>query len=340
MERKVSVIVPVYNVEKYLEKCVKSILDQDYTQLEIILVDDGSTDKCGEICDRLANLDARIKVIHKKNGGLSEARNYGIDMATGDYLVFIDSDDFIHKSYISVLLQTVLCTKADMAICNFTQVKEDQVIEDQEIVFDKYNVHVYRGTEKFDRLYSDNLRTVVAWNKIYARHLFAQLRYPHGKLQEDEFVIHRLLYMADQVAYIDSALYFYVQRSSSIMSIISLKNIHDGYDALLEREKFFLSKGLTKAYIQNLGNQLFYATHYYDYIKVKYHDKPLLHLFKQNIGKRIHNKDLKSVLGQRYYAEFALFQKCPRLYYYMKQGEETVSFSRKILEKLINVIFR
>lgn len=340
MEKTVSVIVPVYNVEKYLHKCIKSILEQDYFMLEIILVDDGSTDKSGEICDIMANTDARIKVIHKKNGGLSDARNHGIDIATGEYLVFVDSDDYIHQSYVRILLQAVEHTDSDIAVCNFKEVVEGQDLENTDISLDNKDIKVYSGTEKNDRLFYDNLKTVVAWNKIYAKHLFTHLRYPVGRIHEDEYVIHHLLHMAKKIAYIDKVLYFYLQRNNSIMSTFSLKSVMDGYDALQERQKFWLETKQTQAYVQNLANQLFFATGRHKSVNTKYHDKALLKLLQKNIGNQIKNDDLKTLLGQYNYSLFVLFQKHPRLYYYLRENDNSKSLLKKILEKIIQIMYR
>ena len=204
----ISVIVPIYKVEAYLKKCIKSIQNQTYSNLEIILVDDGSPDGCGAICDRYAKEDTRIRVIHKENGGLSDARNKGLDIATGEYILFVDSDDYIHPQMVEILLQHLEVVDADMAVCGFKTVEENE-----EVIFDCFDIcetagrekktevvgidagEVFEGQAVMNNLQYKNLLTVVAWNKLYKAELFAELRYPKGRVQEDEFLVHHILHL-------------------------------------------------------------------------------------------------------------------------------------------------
>lgn len=235
---KISVIIPVYRVEAYLEKCILSVSAQSYPELEIILVDDGSPDNCGAICDRYALQDTRIRVIHQKNRGLSGARNAGLDEASGSYILFVDSDDFIHPDMIRVLYENMRETKADISVCGFLPVKDGEEVnfntqEEQER-------KVFEGEEVMHCLQYRNLLTVVAWNKLYKRSLFEQLRYPERKIHEDEFLIHRLLDMCDRIVFTDRKLYYYLQRGGSIMGTLNWKSVEDGWQAYEERLIFLL----------------------------------------------------------------------------------------------------
>ncbi len=212
----VSVIVPIYNVEKYLSKCIDSIIAQKYTNLEILLVDDGSPDQSGEIAEEYAKKDERIHVIHKNNGGLSDARNAGIEVALGDYLVFIDSDDYVHPEMISRMMDAVKSTSSDMAVCGVKSVEENNgdieecengeitVIDDMDKRIDYF----------FEKHYTE---FTVAWNKLYPASFFKEIRYPYGKIHEDEFTTWKILEMADRIVFLGESLYYYVQRNSSIM---------------------------------------------------------------------------------------------------------------------------
>lgn len=224
----ISVIVPVYNVESYLERCILSIVNQHYEHLEIILVDDGSKDGCPIICDKWADKDKRIKVIHKKNGGLSDARNVGIEAATGDYLLFVDSDDYIELTMCDRLLTAIENTEADIAVCNlfWDYPKHKKVDKLQQMDGDV--VPKTRILEEY--FLRSSVAMVVAWNKLYRRKLFfttENIRYPVGRLHEDEFTSYRLLYTADKTVFIDAPLYHYVQRDNSIMTKYGERNFHD-----------------------------------------------------------------------------------------------------------------
>ncbi len=239
MEELVSVIVPIYNVEEYLPKCVDSIIAQKYTNLEILLIDDGSPDRSGEIADSYAEKDKRIHVIHKKNGGLSDARNAGIDVALGDYLVFIDSDDYVHSEMISRMMEAVKNTSSDMAVCAVKSVKENEMLtSDSEI--GNYEITVIERMEKRTEYFFEKhcVEFNVAWNKLYPARFFKKIRYPFGKIHEDEFTTWKILEMAERVVYIGEPLYFYVQRETSIMGEkFSMKRFMrlEAYDERIDR---------------------------------------------------------------------------------------------------------
>ncbi len=239
MERLISVVVPVYNVEEYLEKCVKSIINQTYRNLEVILVDDGATDHSGELCDKYAAMDARIRVVHKKNGGLSDARNAGIDVATGEYLAFVDSDDFIHPKMYETMVKIMEKEQAEMAICKIAHVKDDAAINhslsipvtSKKLVSGKDLQNMY-----FDNKYAQMV--VVAWNKIYKREYFEEIRYPKGKIHEDEYTTYKITYPCSRISLIDAPFYYYVTRDTSIMGSFNEKRF-DLLKSYMERMQYF-----------------------------------------------------------------------------------------------------
>lgn len=213
----VSVIVPVYNVELYIEKSVASIMKQTYKSIEIILVDDGATDSSGELCDQYARLDDRIKVIHKKNGGLSSARNAGIDIAKGEYLVFVDSDDMIHPQMIEVLYQTARRYDCKLAICDFQKTNTLDVVSAE---VKDYSIIQYTTQQLFSEYYNDPMypKIVVAWNKLYHYSIFEELRYENGKIHEDEFLIIEMISKVEKAVFIQVPFYYYFMRDDSIMN--------------------------------------------------------------------------------------------------------------------------
>ena len=212
MNDKISVIVPVYNVENYLSKCVESILAQTYKNIEIILVDDGSTDNSGKICDIFSQQDDRIKVIHKKNGGVSDARNMALDVATGNYLSFVDGDDFIAEDMLEVLYLNMLQNEAQVAVCHIIH------SEDLNYKFENKSnkVTIYDRCEAIKAIYTDTNFWCYPCNKMYKKSLFDGIRFPTGKVYEDSFTTYKLLWKCDKVAYTERELYFYYKRPGSI----------------------------------------------------------------------------------------------------------------------------
>ena len=239
----VSVIVPVYKVEKYIKKCLNSIINQTYKNLEIILVDDGSPDKCPEICDEYAKKDNRIMVIHKNNGGLSDARNAGLDIASGKYVTFIDSDDYIAVDYIEKLYRALVDNGADMSLCSFIFVDDNCSVITERQNDSPIADECISGLDIIKKLnQSHGGYYVVSVCKLYSIHLFDNLRFRLGKIHEDEFMIHHVLYRCKRVAAIAQPLYFYLQRSGSIMNeIIAYKQL-DICEAFLDRAEFLEDK--------------------------------------------------------------------------------------------------
>ena len=218
-EPKISVIVPVYKVEPYLRKCLDSIVNQTYRNLEIILVDDGSPDNCGAICDEYAAKDQRVRVIHKANGGLSSARNAALEIATGAYIGFVDSDDWIEVKMFEVLLSGLQTAGADISVCGHYEEYKSHRKEftwPKQLVLDKE-----RALEKL--LQNDQMKNLV-WDKLFCRNLFDNIRFPEGKTFEDMAIMHWLFLQAEKVVCLPNALYHYLQRSGSIVDDASLGN--------------------------------------------------------------------------------------------------------------------
>ena len=206
-----SIIVPVYDVERYLPKCIDSILAQTFTDFELILVEDGSPDNCPALCDAAAAKDARIRVIHQKNGGLSAARNAGLDAARGEWIGFVDSDDYIAPEMYEVLYKAVQRTGADLALCDYAEVDETGALCPPMHI--SLAEQVFTGRELLKNATDSTIQP--AWNKLYRRDVFAQLRYPEGKLNED---LSEVCLQIQKAVVVPKALYYYVQRGGSIMS--------------------------------------------------------------------------------------------------------------------------
>ncbi len=278
----ISIIVPIYNVEEYLCRCIDSILNQSYKNFELILVDDGSPDNCPKICDAYAKRDHRIIVIHKKNGGLSDARNYGIEIAKGKFLIFIDSDDFIHSKYVEKMYLIQKETKSDLVICGYNTVVSMDDIDFKQEFSNQYKIVTPK--QAINQIYSDipynGLIIVVAWNKLYKRELFKNIRYPFGKISEDNFVIVDILEQCEKIAISEDKMYYYVISENSITrSKYSIKNF-DLLDAMELRTDKIIKYGneVYKKHINYYLNQI-----YIDYYRTS--DK----LLRNMLRKRLHD---------------------------------------------------
>lgn len=213
----VSIVVPVYNVEAYLEKCIDSIVNQTYKNFEIFLVDDGSTDASSSICDAYAERDGRISVIHKKNGGLSDARNAGIEVARGDFILFVDSDDYIEVDTVDYLLGLALKNCAEIVVASHKIVYGDEQIKQRKN--DLYDsVQVLTPIHAFnDALYGKKL-SLHAWGKLYRRSLFNDVRFPKGRLYEDAGTTYKIIEKSQRVIVSSAKKYYYLQRRGSIIN--------------------------------------------------------------------------------------------------------------------------
>ena len=234
----VSVIVPVHKVEEYLCDCVDSILAQSFNDFELILVDDGSPDNCSIICDEYAEKDNRIVVIHQKNGGLSAARNAGIDISKGKYITFIDSDDLVSNTYLDTLYRGIIDNECDISVCQYVLFKNRNEIIDND--FHKENIEIKHSKEAVIDLYN-GLISVSACMKLYKSELFSEIRFPKGKLHEDQAVVPLLMYNSSYIFITDSKLYFYRSRNDSIMHGFSI-NRYDDLIAIDSCISFFQNK--------------------------------------------------------------------------------------------------
>lgn len=214
----VSIIVPVFNTEEYLEKCIGSILDQSFTGLELILVNDGSTDSSLDICKKYAEIDKRIKIIHKKNGGAAQARNIAIEQSQGEYITFVDSDDYIHADFIKTLLENAKNKNADISACNyFCLYNEKQIIEraNKPAIKDFDNIEAVR-----DLLLENSTLETILCNKLFKRSLFIDnnLKLIEGEIYEDTRLLYKLAYFSKSITFINRPLYYYLQRDGSVMN--------------------------------------------------------------------------------------------------------------------------
>ena len=254
----VSVIVPVYNVEKYLHRCVDSILAQMFTDFELILVDDGSTDNCGAICDEYAQKDSRVHVIHQENSGLSAARNAGIDWVCGsrdsEWLCFVDSDDWVHPRMLEYLYHAVQETMAKICACNYVSVTKYEQPNDLE-----YMKPILKDGLDF---YSENyIAGVLASNKIYHKSVFEEERYPIARIHEDEYISFKLLYRAGKIAWLNIPLYNYFQNNNGITKqAFSLARLNRIW-ALEEQHIFFESIG--RGDLIRITEEKMLGTYYY-----------------------------------------------------------------------------
>ncbi len=227
----ISIIIPVYKVEKYLEKCIQSVINQTYENLQIILVDDGSPDNCGKICDEYAQKDHRIEVIHKSNGGLSDARNKGLEMAKGEYIGFVDSDDYIEADMYEVLYNLLKQYNADVSICNFYTVSQGKI----SIKNADNGINEYNRIEILKEILLDKNIQSYAWNKLYKKELFDEIKYPIGKKYEDIGTTFYLLEKCNKVVVTGKSEYYYINRQDSIVNNVTESTITDYIELIIQR---------------------------------------------------------------------------------------------------------
>ena len=235
----ISVIVPIYKVEDYLKRCIDSIINQTYKNLEVILVDDGSPDNCPQICDDYAKQDTRIKVIHKENGGLSDARNAGMQIATGEYISFIDSDDYVDVDMLNILLDVMVQNDCEIAQCGTVRFNDGEIAISNKV---DYKVKVYNNKEALKELINDGHFVQTVWNKLYKAEVALKLPFRKGKLNEDEFWTYIVFAESKKIAEVTADIYFYLQRSTSIMGEnYSIRRL-DALEAKAERQEYLQEK--------------------------------------------------------------------------------------------------
>lgn len=239
----ISVIIPVFNTEKQLERCLNSITSQSYKNLEIIVIDNGSCDSSPEICDAFEKADSRIKVFHQENKGLSNSRNRGIALSHGEYIAFVDSDDFIYEDMLLIMLNRIEEDSSDMAICNRLRVGDGDIKDYYSKNLYPIDNEVITQEQAFERLSSEGFTYYVnLWGKLYKRELFNGIEFPEGRLHEDVFVIHLLFEKCSRISCIRYAMYYWYNNPVSITHSFVPERL-DVLDAYLVRFEFFMNKG-------------------------------------------------------------------------------------------------
>lgn len=317
---KISVVVPVYKVREYLRRCIDSILEQTFVDFDLILIDDGSPDECGVICDEYAQKDKRIYVIHQINQGLSEARNAGIEWAlknsTSDWITFIDSDDWIHKDYLRILYESALKHNVDLSICNCIKTPEFSIdvdeVEENVLEFSAEDFWCFRQ-------YGG------AWAKLYRKRHFEEIRYPKGLLYEDIFVTYRLLFMQTKVVYIEKPLYFYFLRDDSITKSGWNPRVLSQLTGMKQQMRFYKENGYTRAYKITIKNYLIDIRKQIEaakFVKEKYPKefKWLNLIYRANLLKHRKYLPIKENTNMYRYG-FPFFTKLYKKYTYIKGGK-------------------
>ena len=247
MDDKITVIVPVYNVESYLRKCLDSIIAQTYKNIEIVVVNDGSTDASAEICKEFVEIDHRIIYIEQENAGLSAARNTGLENMSGDYVTFVDSDDWIEQDYVETLYKKITEYQADIAVGNYYSFNESEGMFYFHILGDSYYEKVYDNVSIFENLYESqemkNFALISAWGKLYKAGLFEQLRFDIGKLGEDGYLNQKIYLLAEKIVYIHKGIYSYRIRNNSLSRSWTEKWMNALVDAMSERITLLASLG-------------------------------------------------------------------------------------------------
>ena len=296
--KQLTVIVPIYNVEKYLHRCVDSILNQTFSDFELILVDDGSPDNCGAICDEYAKKDKRIKVIHKENGGLSDARNAGLDIAEGEYVSFIDGDDFIHNQTYEFMLNLMNENNAGIGCFNYqfikTNEKENEVKYEYDEVKSKLKIIDSKNFLSNFNEYYHAVSWISACTKIYQRIIFERLRFPYGKVDEDSYMLHHVVSKTKKIIRTDTTFYYYVWTEGSISRSAFSPKRFDKNGANLDRVEFFKSKGIKKQ--ENFFKRLYLLNTLKMYYEVKNEHPEFLKDYKKHILE--YKKNLKDFIRE------------------------------------------
>lgn len=303
----ITVIVPVYKVEEYLERCVDSILNQTYKNFEILLVDDGSPDNCGKICDEYANIDSRINVIHQKNGGLSAARNTGLnwfyEQNRSEYITFLDSDDWLHPDYLKVLMDGITENNVKISACNYKRTTD-------KIPYENYSDVEFETTTPENFLVNHSWQYNYAWGKIYHRSLFEDIRFPVGKYFEDSFTTYKLLHKCESLVYTPIQLYYYLMNDSGISRSPWKPSELVIFDAMQEQLQYYKEKGLQKAFEKEF--ELFIHHHAYQIVRIKENkndlnkNKATLKEIKKDLKRYLkENKDKFNVHNMTYSYEAA-----------------------------------
>lgn len=336
----ISVIIPAYNIEAYVQKSLRSVMGQSYRNLEIIVVDDGSTDATGQICDRIAQEDARMRVIHKENGGLSDARNIGMACATGSYIAFVDGDDWIDEDMYAVMLAAIKEQEADAAVCRYRQVYRTH-IEDNSVD----RAVLFEGQEALEQYVRETEEYAIqnaAWNKLYRREILDSLTFPVGKWYEDILFTTVALSRVHRCVYLDTAHYNYIiDREGSIMSAkINSRTFTDHIPAYFEKTEFL--KQLGRQDLADIHDYFIYKRLLLFYNQLDRSDSPDDKVYREKLTQIIQdNRDhYERAYGcpeadPRDYARMKLFLKSPSRYSRRIRLEEQIIIPLKAKIKRI-----
>lgn len=295
---KVSIIVPIYNVQAYLRECLDSLINQTFDEYEIILINDGSTDNSSTIAEEYANNHKNIRLINTINGGLSSARNIGIKNASGEYLVFVDSDDYVSNDYVSTLYNSIIQNTSDITICSFERIKESG--NQTEIIELDENIN-YSEIDILKNILSGKLECY-AWNKIYKRELFLlnNIEYPVGRLYEDILTLIKLTINSKRISFINKPLYKYRIREGSITNTRGIKQAKDFVYAIDSVNALIKSCGLESKVVEELMNfNILYSLGVLDILEVNtnYSNKEFYNLYKQIFKNDYFNCSITSILN-------------------------------------------
>lgn len=316
----ISIIVPVYNVEKYVSECLDSILNQTYEDIEVIVIDDGSTDNSGRICDEYQEKDSRIKVFHQENKGLSAAKNAGIENASGKYLMFIDSDDTITTDMCEKLMNAAINNDVDMVLCNVLYVNEEnQTLTDVPDSYKKLNDCTMTGREFIKSLCDNyNVAFVISCNKLYKNEILRDFRFIEGLFEEDEAGIHHIAHKCKKIVFVSDVCYLYRQRNGSIMNRQhNLKKL-DNTLGLLDRLEFIKKHNYEEETIYRLENEIIH-----DFIrsvrsldrKSRTHISEIKRFHKMLIPVATHLYDWKELTAREKYT-LKIFKISPLIFFY------------------------
>lgn len=267
---KISVIIPIYNVAGYLDKCFESVINQTYKNIEILLIDDGSTDNSSSKCDSMSQKYSNVKTYHKKNGGLSDARNFGLSKCSGEYIYFLDSDDWIRKDTIEILYNLIIENKAEISECQYEKVNGENV----KSIDEKTIISTYTGLQASYNLRKYQKNHVVSWNKLYKKSLFDKVKFPYGKCHEDEFTTYKVLLLCNKIVVTSQVLYYYRQTPNSIMNKEYNARRMDIFEAYEESMDFYKEKNLFELQYLTLYNYLDLI--FQNYVLAKYSKNAML----------------------------------------------------------------
>lgn len=265
----ISIIIPVYNVEKHIEKCVKSLLDQTYENIEIILINDGSADNSGAVCNSLAEKDSRIVVIHQDNAGVSAARNNGLDIMKGEFVTFVDSDDYVDTQFIECLYNALSAKNADISTCGHYRVEFDGSLKKIYHLSDNpEEIICMSGKDTIMNMFYERICSASSGSKLYKRELFKNLRFPDYIMGEDTFVVYHTFKESTLIAHTNKPLYYYVQHSASVTN--SKSNYFKFYDYVRLYDHIINSDGSDRSseYFKSLANRLI-ENNFWVYMKLR-----------------------------------------------------------------------